>query len=154
MAKKVLCKHSTHLCILADAKYYMPIKLMSTTGNPRDFTVRGTLQKNHIKLCKHSIWNPLEINWSKLSLKWGNSEIVLSSVVMVPLIDKYRVWSIIENNTPLFYIMLLTGVTWKAPNKPNALPIQDTNRSVQHASYSFRMSSSNVTNVTDILINF
>ena len=35
-----------------------------------------------------------------------------------------------ENNTLLSYIMLLTGVTWQAPHKPNALPIQDINHSI------------------------
>ena len=74
---------------LADAKYYVPIKLMSTTDNPTDFTVRSILQKNHIKLIKHLILDTLDINWSGLTLKWGNSEIVLPSVVMVPLIDIY-----------------------------------------------------------------
>ena len=32
--------------VLANRKQYFPIKLMAVTGNPRDFTIRGTLQKN------------------------------------------------------------------------------------------------------------
>ena len=55
--------HTVHAYVfLADTKYYVSIKLKSTTGNPRYFTVGGTLQKNHIKLIKHLIWNTLDIN--------------------------------------------------------------------------------------------
>ena len=42
MVKKIVCKHSTHLCVfLADSKIIF--LLMSTTGNFRYFTVKGTL---------------------------------------------------------------------------------------------------------------
>ena len=56
------------------------------------------------------------MNWSEVTLNWENFEIVLTSVVKASLIDKYRVRSMMENNTILSYIMLLTGVTWQAPH--------------------------------------
>ena len=50
--------------------------------------------------------------------------------------------------------MLFTGVIWQVPHNPNALHIQDNKHFVYHASYSFRMASSNVTNITDIMFDF
>lgn len=47
---------------LADSKYYVSIKLMSTTGNPGGFSVRIILQNNHITLTKHLSWDTLDIN--------------------------------------------------------------------------------------------
>ena len=48
---------------LADTKQYVPIKLMSTTGNPSDFTVRGTLQKkNQANITKCLIWDTMDIS--------------------------------------------------------------------------------------------
>ena len=64
VAKKILYIHSSYLYILADAKYYVPIKLMYTRRNPKDFTVRNTLEKNNIKLIKLLIWDTLDINWT------------------------------------------------------------------------------------------
>ena len=81
-------------------------------------------------MIKHLIYDTLDINWSELTLEWGNSEIVLPNVVMVSMINKCKVRSIMENNTLLSYIMLLTGVTLQALHKPNALPIQHINFSV------------------------
>ena len=48
----------------------------------------------------------------------------LPILVTVPLMDKYTVRSIMENNNLMLYIMLLTGVTWQAPHKLYALIIQ------------------------------
>ena len=105
----------------------MPIKLKSTMGNPRHFIFRDTIQKNHITLRAHLIWDTSDINWSSVILKLGNAEITLPNLVTVPLVDKYRIRSIMENTTLLPYIMVLTGDTWQAPQNPNALPNQDIN---------------------------
>ena len=44
--QRKLFANSVHVCmILADTKLYIPINLMAVTGNPRDFTIIGTLQK-------------------------------------------------------------------------------------------------------------
>ena len=72
---------------LADSKHYVPIKLMSTTGNPRDFIVRGTLQKNHINITKHLIWDTFDINWSSAMLNLGKTETTSPNLVTVPLVD-------------------------------------------------------------------
>ena len=37
-----------------------------------------------------------------------------------------------ETKTLLYYIMLLTVVTWQAPHEPDALPIQDITQSIFH----------------------
>ena len=63
-------------------------------------------------------------------LKFGNAEITLPILVVVQLVDKYRVKSIIDNTSLISYIMLHTGVTWQAPHKLHVLPIQDINQSV------------------------
>ena len=94
---------------------------MSTTGNLRDFKVTGNLQKNHINLIKHLILYTIDINWSAVTLKLGNTGIVLSNVVTVPLIDKYQIRNFMETTILFSYIMLLTGVTLQAPHNPKCI---------------------------------
>ena len=47
---------------LVDTKHYFPIKWMAVTGNPRDFTIRGPLWKNHIHISRQLLWETLEMN--------------------------------------------------------------------------------------------
>ena len=127
--QRKLLANTVHIYVfLAFSKYHVSIKLMSTTGKPRNLTLRSTLQKKHINLARHLIWVTLDINWSSVILKLGNAEIVLPNLVTVHLVDKNIVRSIRENTTLLSSIILFMGVTWQAPHKPNALPIQDFNQ--------------------------
>ena len=129
--QRKLFGNAVHINVfLADSKHYIPVMLMSTTGNPRDFTVTGTLQKNYISITEHLIWDTLNIKWSSVMLKVGNDETTLPDLVTVPLMDKYRVRSIMDITSLVSYIFLLTGATQQAPHKCNTLPIQDINQSV------------------------
>ena len=98
---------------------------MSATGNLKDFTARGTLQKNQINSTIDLIWDTLAINWCTVVLKLGNAEITLPTLVTMPLMYKCRIRSIMYNMSLISYILLLTGVTWPFPYKPSALFIQD-----------------------------
>ena len=122
------CRENTvHIDVfLANSKHHVPIKLMSTAGNPKDFTLRGTLQKNQITITKHLILATFDIYWSSVMLKLGKA-----TLVMTPLMDKYRVRSIMDNDDLIPYIMLLTGVIWQSPHKINAVAIEDINHSIQ-----------------------
>ena len=114
---------------LAESKLYVPIKLMALTGNSRDFTVSRTLQKNQIHITRHLLWYTLTVNWSLLLLKLGNTEVSLPILVTAPLMDKYRVGSIMRNNELFSCIILLNGVIWLAPHKFNTKNMQDINQS-------------------------
>ena len=76
---KIVCKNCTYLCVLADSKHYVPLKLMSNTGNSREFTSRNNVQKNHINITKHLIWDTLDIKQPSVMFKLGNTEIASTS---------------------------------------------------------------------------
>ena len=87
---------------------------MVVTGNPRHLINRGHLLKS---------WYTLEetlygTHWKMTSLNTvGNSEVILSTSVTIPLTDKCSIKSITSNDEVLSNSVLLTGVTWQAPHK-------------------------------------
>ena len=91
---------------------------------------KNTKEKKQIKITKHLIWGTLDINLFEVLLKLDNAEVTLPTVVSVPVMDKYRDQSIMDNNDLISYIMLLTGVTWQTPNNFNAIVMQDINQSI------------------------
>ena len=95
----------------------------------RDFTIGGTY-KNQIHITRYLLWGMLEITWSSLLLKLGNTEVTLATLVTVPLMDKYRIRSIMDNSDLISYIILPTAVTREAPHKFNSITIQDINQHV------------------------
>ena len=112
MAKDVVCKCSICVWNFDCYKNNVPLTQMAVTDNPRDFIIKGTLQKNQIHITRHLLWDTLEINWSSVLQILCNNEVTLLNLVTIPLKDKYRVRSIINRNELISYIMLLTGVIW------------------------------------------
>ena len=98
-------------------------------GNPSDFQSEDPYRKL-VAHYKTFVWDTLEINWSPMLLKLGSTKVTLTTAVTVPLTDKYRVRSIMNNNDLISYIMLLAGVTWQVPYKFNTVAIQDINQSI------------------------
>ena len=103
---------------------------MTVTGNPRDFTFRGTLQEKQIHIARNLLWDTLEINWSSVILKLGNTEVTLPTLVTIPLMDKYTVRSIMDNNELTSYIMLLICFIWQDPHKLSTIVIKDMKKFV------------------------
>ena len=105
---------------------------MSTTGNCREFTTRKTVQKDHVNIIKHLIWDTLDINWPSVILKLYNADSTLSNLLTcLSWINRESEasWTI-PSMLPCFLFLLFTRDTWQAPPKPNALPVQDINQSV------------------------
>ena len=130
LAEKIVCKHNAYLYISGWFQTLCPCRNDVTNRESWRLHSQRTLQKNQITITKHLIWDTFDINWSSVMLKLGNADITLPTLVAVPLMDKYRVRSIMESNYLNSYIILLTGVTWHGPHKFNAVAIQDINHSV------------------------
>ena len=129
MAEKTLSKRSTCVHALADIKHYVPIKVMVVTGNSSDFTIRETVQKR-MYITRHLLWNTLEFNQSSALLKLGNTEVTPPTLVAIPLMNKYRVKTIMDSTDLISDIVLFTGVIWQALHKLNTITIEDINQSV------------------------
>ena len=67
---------------------------MAVTGTHRDSQSEKSYRKNQMHSTRHLLWDTLEINWSSVLLKLGNTKVTLLTLVTVPLMDKYRVRSI------------------------------------------------------------
>ena len=62
---------------------------MTVIVNPRDFTIRRALPKNHIHITRNFPWDTLEIDWFSVLMKPGNTEVTLPSSVTILLMDKH-----------------------------------------------------------------
>ena len=81
-----LFANTEHVYIfLAVTKHYVHIKLISTTSNHWEFTMRVSLHRNQIHITRHLLWNTLEIYWSSVLLKLGISEVTLPTLVTMPV---------------------------------------------------------------------
>ena len=61
-----------HLCLLLfDTKYYVPIKLCTTSESIHLFTITGTLTSENIKLKQNKMWVIIKIYWEEVSMTFN-----------------------------------------------------------------------------------
>ena len=112
LARETVSKYST--CVyLFGWKILCSIKLMSMRGNPRDVT-EEPYRKTTYTWLNIWFWTHWTLSGLQYRLKLGDAEVASLTSVSVSLIDKYRLWRIMDNNDLISYIMSLTGVTCQA----------------------------------------
>ena len=72
------------LLFISNTHSYVPIKLCRVARSIHLFRIRGRLNPENVKLKKNWIWDVLEIDWSNASITLNDSEIDLSSSIMIP----------------------------------------------------------------------
>ena len=116
------------LLFISNTHSYVPIKLCRVARSIHLFRIRGRLNLENVKLQKNWIWDVLEIDWSDVSITLNDNEIDLSSSVIIPFKERYRVRRLLRKHPLLFYVMLKQGKTWfSLVPKPRNLSIANDN---------------------------
>ena len=105
-------------------------------------------EKKQIIITKHPFWDTLDTNWYSLMLKVDSADTTLLISVTVPLMNNYRIRSIMDYND---LIMLFTGVAWQACHKFRGIFILDINHS--NIVTIFRMASHSGTSIPEVQID-
>ena len=63
------------MLFISDIQYYIPVKLCKTAGSIQLFKITGKITMEKVKLNKHYIWDILEIDWSKVKVKFNGKVI-------------------------------------------------------------------------------
>ena len=92
---------------------------MLPKGNQKISQSEESYRKNQIHITRHLIQDTLDINWSSVLMILHNCKITLPTLVIVPLMEKYKIRSNMDSNDLISYITPLTGVTWQTP--PNSI---------------------------------
>ena len=91
---------------------YSPIKLYSVTGLLYNFVTNQGLPMESLELHKGCPWDNLNINWGKVTLANGDTQIRLPYNVQVPMKEKARLCSLLKNPDCTAHLMVLQGRTW------------------------------------------
>ena len=90
---------------------YSPIKLCSATGLLYNFVTNQGLPMESLELHKGCPWDNLNINWGKVTLANGDTQIRLPYNVQVPMKEKARLRSLMKNPDCTAHLMVLQGCT-------------------------------------------
>ena len=91
---------------------YSPIKLRSVTGLLYNFVTNQELPMESLELHKGCPWDNLSINWGKVTLANGDTQIRLPYNVQVPMKEKARLRSLMKSPDCTTHLMVLQGCTW------------------------------------------
>ena len=78
------------ILFISDVQNYIPIKLCKTSASIHLFKIKGTLKSGDIKLNRNYLWDTLEINWNKITIKFNDNKIDLPKIVAVKMQDKIK----------------------------------------------------------------
>ena len=107
------------MLFISDVQYYVPVKLWQTAGSYYLFKVTGKVTMDKVKLNKHYIWDVLEIDWSKVKVKYNGKVIYLAKSIMIKIWDKVKVRWMMESQPLLFHLMLKQGFNWYVLTQEN-----------------------------------
>ena len=116
--RRTLCKglEYTTAChvyvFISSNDRYSPIKLRSVTGLLYNFVTNQGLSMESLELHKGCPWDNLNINWGKVTLANGDTQIRLPYNVQVPMKEKARLCSLMKNPDCTAHLMVLQGRTW------------------------------------------
>ena len=68
--------------------------------------------KDKVKLNKYYIWDVLEIDWSKVKVKFNGKVINLPKSITVRLWDKFKVRQMMGSQPLLFHLILKQRFNW------------------------------------------
>ena len=91
---------------------YSSIKLCSVTGLLYNFVTNQGVPMESLELHKGCPWDNLSINWGKVTLANGDTQIRLPYNVQVPMKEKARLCSLMKSPDCTAHLMVLQGCTW------------------------------------------
>ena len=91
---------------------YSPIKLRSATGLLYNFVTNQGVPMEALELHKGCPWDNLSINWGKVTLANGDTQIRLPYNIQVPMKEKARLHSLMKSPDCTAHLMVLQGHTW------------------------------------------
>ena len=97
---------------ISNTTTYVPIKLNRTAGSIHLFKPRERLTFEHVRFKRNWIWDILEIDWRDVQMMINGNAINLSTLVVIPLRDKFRAGKLLRRQPLFFHIMLNQGKTW------------------------------------------
>ena len=107
----------TIMLFFSDIRQYVPVKLCKSAGSIHLFQIYGQLDSNQIGLEKNCLWDMIKIDWKEVFVTLNGTLIRMPKMVKVPLRDKYRLRTLMDNHFLLLYIMLRQGTSWHALDK-------------------------------------
>ena len=96
----------------SDVQYYVPVQLCRTVGSVHLFRIRGKLLPEHVNFNKHILLDIIEIDRKEVNMTLNGNVENLSTSVIIPLRDIYKVRRIIKWGLLFFHILLKEGMTW------------------------------------------
>ena len=100
------------MLFISDVQNYVPIKLCRTSGSIHLFKIQGTLKSEYIKLNRNYLWDTLEINWNKITIKSNDNKIDLPKIVAIKMQDKIKVRRLMNREPLNLHVMIRQGITW------------------------------------------
>ena len=111
---------------------YSPIKLHSVTGLLYNFVTNQGVPMESLELHKGCPWDNLSINWGKVILANGDTQITLPYNVQVPMKEKARLCSLMKSPDCTTHLMVLQGCTWYTVGTNPLHSIPRINKSLTH----------------------
>ena len=100
------------MLFISDVQNYIPIKLCKTSSSIHLFKIKGTLKSEDIKLNRNYLWDTLEINWNKITIRFNDNKIGLPKIVAIKMLDKIRVRRLMNREPLNLHVMINQGITW------------------------------------------
>ena len=116
--RRTLCKGleyttACHIYVFISSNdRYSPIKLRSATGLLYNFVTNQGVPMEALELHKGCPWDNLSINWGKVTLANGDTQIRLPYNIQVPMKEKARLRSLMKSPDCTAHLMVLQGHTW------------------------------------------
>ena len=99
------------MLFFSDVKQYILMKLCKTAGSIHLFQIYGQLAPDQITLERKYLWDVIRIDWREVFVTLKGAIIQLSTLVKVPLRDKYRLRSLMRKGSLLLHVMLRQGTS-------------------------------------------
>ena len=86
----------TVMLFFSDVNHYVPVKLCKTAGSIHSFKIFGHLTPDQITLERKLLWDVVKIDWKEACMTLNGTVIYLSTLVIIPLRDKFRLRCIMK----------------------------------------------------------
>ena len=120
---KLFSNTVTVMLYFSVVKQYVLVTLCKTTGSIHLFKIFGQLTPNQIILERKLLWDVVKIDWKEFFMTLNGTIIHLSTLVIIPLRDKFSIRYIMRKRS-LLHAMLRQGTSWYAfDSKEYLLPL-------------------------------
>ena len=102
------------MLFFSDVKQYIPVNLCKSAGSIHLLQIYEQLNSDQIVLEKNCLSDMIRINWKEVFVTLNSTIIQMPKSVKVPLRDKYKLRTLLENHSLLLHVMLRQGTSWYA----------------------------------------